>query len=784
MSAGTTTISSLRARHEAIQSQFAQNDKIVQESIQIALQELIPALQLELELQDEDLLRTRAFLEDQVTVFRFCRRARFSIPAALKLLHATVVWRLTQAAHLSISTVAPLYLSRPLFFFHPALLDRFGRPCAVLNLKHVSRTEDGELDALKDFVRLGWEIGRRWLTDLSRQCQKKAEEGGEEDGKDKVMLQMVLIVDLEGAGMSNLEVELLPFFMDLLKNHFPGMVGAIFVLNYGWMYAGMWQLAKRVLPRTALERILFPSKAELLEFFEEDHLLKEHGGKVEYQYTPSNPIMDKYGRLPSTSGAIYPSPAPSPPSALSPLHISPSVDSMGDEVFHTPFPSRPTTPSATGPPTSGILSRRSSHLSMTSVLKSPSPISAPISLPDTGADGEAGGSIFSRWRVGRRNSGAITTTAAAAESAIRRVTSFADLQDRLAETQAAIGSDSSDEEFEGPETEEGEEEGEEDEEEYQRREEAAKEYAKQLAEAGETEGLGIQTGERVEEDGEQPTTTTSHSTSVRTSAYSSRATSRNVSRATSRETSPMRRRDGERFYNKASRFTGMHHVSPYNTSNPYYGYPAFVPPTSLDPSRVPRPHYLRRRKRDLVRTLTYLAVLRFLALHRNIQWHISVVLNAILRITGLRSPKKGGKEKEKERHVRWGDSVTSPTSERRTSASGDIMRPVTARASSLSKKQRKMVDARLVYALLFVILVRSSTFHRVVKVLAIDLPRAVLPQHVVDAVASKISGLSTTVATGTRGKRKRDVVKGLLGIPTEGSLRMRVKTMGWRGLTK
>lgn len=35
----------------------------------------------------------------------------------------------------------------------------------------------------------------------------------------------------------------------------------------------MWQLAKRVLPNTALERILFPSQEELLEFFDEEHLL-------------------------------------------------------------------------------------------------------------------------------------------------------------------------------------------------------------------------------------------------------------------------------------------------------------------------------------------------------------------------------------------------------------------------------------------------------------------------------------------------------------------------------
>ena len=51
------------------------------------------------------------------------------------------------------------------------------------------------------------------------------------------------------------------------------MVGAIFVLNYGWAYAGMWQVAKRMLPKAALERILFPNYAELLSYFDKNHLL-------------------------------------------------------------------------------------------------------------------------------------------------------------------------------------------------------------------------------------------------------------------------------------------------------------------------------------------------------------------------------------------------------------------------------------------------------------------------------------------------------------------------------
>lgn len=75
--------------------------------------------------------------------------------------------------------------------------------------------------------------------------------------------------------------------------------------------------------------------------------------------------------------------------------------------------------------------------------------------------------------------------------------------------------------------------------------------------------------------------------------------------------------------------------SPYNTSNPHFGYPAYLPPSSLDPSGTPRSRFPRRRKRDLVRTLTYLAALRFLALHRSIQRRLNALIVVLFRLTGL-----------------------------------------------------------------------------------------------------------------------------------------------------
>lgn len=85
------------------------------------------------------------------------------------------------------------------------MIDKFGRPCGVLNLALVGRSEDGGLEGLKEFTRVAWEMGRRWLSDLSQsQSKGKGKEiSGNEDGGE-VKVQMVVIVNLLGAGMSNL----------------------------------------------------------------------------------------------------------------------------------------------------------------------------------------------------------------------------------------------------------------------------------------------------------------------------------------------------------------------------------------------------------------------------------------------------------------------------------------------------------------------------------------------------------------------------------------------------
>ncbi|SCV72814.1 BQ2448_4351 [Microbotryum intermedium] len=694
---GGATVESLRARHDAITQQYHEHLPLVHQVQSDCLDELVASLSTELELSDEATKAAKAFLNDPYTVFRFCRRARFSAPAAYKLLQATLSYRLSSSfTSLSIQSIDPIYLETPLFFFHPSLRDHFGRPCGVLNLRRVTRTEDGQLDELKNFVKLGWEVARRWLTALSNEADSQ-----EGVGKDQVMLQIVVIVDLEGAGMANLvstsllpfDVELLPFFMDMLKQHFPGMVGAIFVLNYGWMYAGMWQLAKRVLPNTALERILFPTKTDLLEFFDEDHLLIEHGGKVDYEYTPANPIFTTFSPTPlppalpsapnSPRTSAYPSPSPSP---------SPSSSTLHSDVFQSATTSRATTPGhsrrssgndnvSMRAPRNMLMTPASplqkGSLELSSNLHAAPPCSATNPLPGvqllpaspvtsttpltsnqtmTSTKSRLRGfalSVPSFWRRNPRTtasatsdntlavntligevagqvkhesnglgSGALTPTnvASSAAGALRRVTSFADLQERLAATQAAIQSDDS-----GSEADEIPEE-------IHFREEGT-EGPETVLPSGETSLIEEEEdGEEVE--GEEGVSRIGSTlTSARSSRFSSRAASRDVS--------PSRRHVHLHTSRLSSARLGgsQTDLSPYNLSNPYYGYPAVVPSRSVDPTKVPRPHHDRRRKRDLVRTLTYLAALRFLSLHRNLKARIEFVIRVLLRLVTLRNPR-------------------------------------------------------------------------------------------------------------------------------------------------
>ncbi|KAA1133929.1 hypothetical protein PGTUg99_032378 [Puccinia graminis f. sp. tritici] len=362
----SSSIDSISKRQQHYSQAFSQHQPTIQALHHQAINQLLPQLTQALELTPLSAQLITNFLNDKLNLFRFLNRNHFDSQLTLQALSTSIKWRLTANIDLlSLNSLEPIYLSNPLLFFHPQLKDRWGRTSAILNLRYLTRTEDGSLDGLKEFIAWNCELARRSMYEsnpelINQICSSSSPPSS--PNQIPFSLQISLIVDLKGASINNLEVELLPYLLHLVKDNFPDMLGAVFILNYGWMYAGMWQVVKRILSQSTLDRILFPSQSELLQFFEKSNLLKEHGGLVVHQYDPKHdPFISRFGKpIPNTLADLDSRPS---------LSRHPSLESIHDIFFstvNTPHHqlSNPNTPNRAG--TFNHSHRRPSWLNMTS----------------------------------------------------------------------------------------------------------------------------------------------------------------------------------------------------------------------------------------------------------------------------------------------------------------------------------------------------------------------------------------------------------------------------------
>jgi len=73
-------------------------------------------------------------------------------------------------------------------------------------------------------------------------------------------------------------MDLISWLLKVISPRFPGTCGTIFVVNYSWAHAGMWRVAKRILPERVLSRIVFAKQTDLHHYISPDSLLEEYGG--------------------------------------------------------------------------------------------------------------------------------------------------------------------------------------------------------------------------------------------------------------------------------------------------------------------------------------------------------------------------------------------------------------------------------------------------------------------------------------------------------------------------
>lgn len=474
----------------------------------------------------------REFLDDGMQAFRFYRRAGFDAPLARSMLYKTVQWRLEGGIdELARSLLLSPYMSGtsnqvPLFWQHSRFRDRLGRPGLYVRLQHVERTDDG-LRELKAAVIAAFDMTRHYLQHIGRRTKRE-----------RPVVQAVLVVDVAEAGLANLELDLLPFFKDLLKNHYPGLVGAVYVVRYSWFHASLWRVVKPVLPPKLLERLFFVDDDELQAHF--PHAVpRSLGGPLAVEIEPdtsdvfqrfSRPAYFLQGATPEASDAA-PSPAESD-AATSSRGAAPrwhDVGSMYDVLSRVGSPYRVRTPGASGwttPQQRG----GSTPLQLRDLPTSPA---AYRRAPPTHARRSWWAWLAERFQR--------SEPAAEAPAVPRLVRSSADSPDL------------------------------------------------------------------VPVDGDDPADMAEDASVTRYLTWRA---------------------------HKYAEIEG--HDAPYNIENPYFGYPAATARTAAAGAEVGRPvglpHdlHVRRRKRDLVRTLTYLFALRLVNMYRMLRRHAMVIVWSVV----------------------------------------------------------------------------------------------------------------------------------------------------------
>ncbi|KAI0935352.1 hypothetical protein AcV7_003816 [Taiwanofungus camphoratus] len=252
----------LLSQQESLAALYNSNLQTVLALQRTLIEEILPGLVDELGLNEEDEQRARQFLEDTTSIFRILKRHKFTVSFALESLRTALIWRLTALPVLE-SNIQPSFLR----CFPVTIRDSFGRPIIFLKLAAISEIR-GDLRLVFMNTMEVLRLHLQWLnTKLDLEDQALP------------VMQYVALIDVEGVSFQSVQyADLLTWYAHELLPRFPGMLAAAFILHYTWAHSGVWSLAKRVLPTSALSKIFFPSQSQLLEYFSPSLLPSDLGG--------------------------------------------------------------------------------------------------------------------------------------------------------------------------------------------------------------------------------------------------------------------------------------------------------------------------------------------------------------------------------------------------------------------------------------------------------------------------------------------------------------------------
>ncbi|KAL1695001.1 hypothetical protein GGG16DRAFT_109525 [Schizophyllum commune] len=364
----------LTAHASLLATQYTTHLPSILELQTVFLHDILPALADELDLDAPAQAAARAWLQDTITLFHIARRNQWTRSCAMDAVRKTLVWRLENVPVANQhSSLPPATYERDTYTPPPHLLphaDPAGRPVLVLKLRDLPpRAHRGAvirvLERLRAHLcRLNHErpegpgspsspLTAAPSASKLNHLSSSPHTSGSLDIHSTPALQYLLLLDLSSASLPSLDLDLITWTLRDASPKFPGLVAGVLVLNYSWAHAGLWGVAKRLIPEAGSGgRVWFPTTEELVDWFGEGNLPEEYGGTLKWPLpSPSRPASPtpSLSTSPYTSNASTsrtPSPSPSPPSLDPPIPraISLSPLSILNPFFGYPARSHHTRP--------------------------------------------------------------------------------------------------------------------------------------------------------------------------------------------------------------------------------------------------------------------------------------------------------------------------------------------------------------------------------------------------------------------------------------------------------
>lgn len=146
----------------------------------------------------------------------------------------------------------------------PDIFDKHGRPVMILRPRFVVKSLVDPLEFMKSVVYMMEKCISKMKPDVS---------------------EIFLIIDFSGANFSNVDTRLPNVALSTIQNNYPRRVGQIYILNGPWFFKYVWSAVSRWMAPHFRSLVKTGQGADgLREFFDEDNMLAEMGGKVQFDF--------------------------------------------------------------------------------------------------------------------------------------------------------------------------------------------------------------------------------------------------------------------------------------------------------------------------------------------------------------------------------------------------------------------------------------------------------------------------------------------------------------------